>query len=111
MLEYWRLLNLFLIDQDHFIEQQKQDRKYDKNGEDFDEHFYDMVQEQISLRGVSIIRKNYQASNESMRPGISTILAFWVSTADILSLKRETRNVKNRWHSRSRLLTFSVSKL
>ena len=111
MLEYWRLLNLFLIDQDHFIEQQKQDRKYDKNGEHFDEQFYDMVQEQISLRGVSIIRKNYQASNESMRPGISTTLAFWVSTADILSLKNETRNVKNRWHSGSRLLTFSVSKL
>ena len=53
MLEYWRLLNEFLIDQDHFIEQQKQDRKYDKKGEDFDEHFYDMVQEQITLRGVS----------------------------------------------------------
>ena len=70
MLEYWRLLNLFLIDQDHFIEQQKQDRKYDKNGEDFDEHFYDMVQEQILLRGVS--NQNYQASIELMRPGIST---------------------------------------
>ena len=101
MLEYWRLLNLFLIDQDHFIEQQKQDRKYDKNGEHFDEHFYDMVQEQISLRGVSIIRKNYQPSNESMRPGISTILAFWVSTADILSLKNETRNVRNRSGTRT----------